>query len=93
MKSYRKLVVDKYGEEPPHETALVFVAEASRVMYQLFTALRHHHNADAYIAYAKSEMIDVIAQLNILCEALGWDYVELEEMAYEKLQEGVERKR
>jgi len=83
--------------EPLMDTAAVLTYEAGRVlenaMYHKWDLDRNDPtSAKVRIGYLKSELIDVIAQCQLICESLGCDFEEMRQMGVEKAMERFTRK-
>jgi hypothetical protein len=80
--------------EPIQETAAVLAYESGRVLENSMY-MYWNNNDVARRGFVKSELIDVIAQCQLLCESLGCDFEEMRQMGIEKAMErftGKERK-
>lgn len=80
--------------EPLHETIAVLSYEVGKMLEQ---AMYLHWKGDdaGHRGWLKSELIDVIAQCQLVCESLGCDFEEMRQMGVEKAMErftGQERK-
>jgi hypothetical protein len=84
---YEALVVAKKGvPEPLHETTAVLSYEVGRMMEQAMY-LYWFGPDKARLGFYKSETIDAIAQLVLICEANGWDFEEMKALGIEKAME------
>ncbi len=83
---YEALVNHKGGDEPLHETTAVLSYEVGRMMEQAMYL--HWGGYDpARMGFYKSEVIDAIAQLVLICESIKVDFDEMKEMGIEKAME------
>ena len=84
---YQALIDHKGGTpEPLHETTAVLSYEVGRMMEQAMYL--HWGGYDpARIGFYKSEVIDAIAQLVLICGNLNVDFNEMKEMGIEKATE------
>jgi len=87
---YNALLEHKGGvPEPLHETTGVLTYEVGRMMEQ---AMYMHWASDdaerkTRRGFYKSEVIDAIAQLILICEGQGWSFEEMAQMGIEKAME------
>ena len=85
---FNTLTLKRHGTpEPLHETVAVLSYEVGRMMEQ---AMLNHWSGDndpGHIEWLKSELIDAIAQCQIICESLGCDFEEMRQMGIEKAME------
>ncbi len=72
--------------EPLHETCAVLAYEAGRVLEHAMY-YKWHDNDPARRGFLKSELIDVIAQCQLICESLDCDFEEMRQMGIEKAME------
>ncbi len=72
--------------EPLHETVAVLSYEVGRMMEQAMYL--HWCGSDlTRRGFLKSELIDAIAQCELICESLGCDFFEMRQMGIEKAME------
>jgi len=73
--------------EPLHETVSVLSYEVGHMMDHVMHMLWASKNSDVHRGFLKSELMDAIAQCDILCESLGCNFDEMREMGREKAME------
>lgn len=80
--------------EPLYETTAVLSYEVGKMMEQAMYLYWHGYDP-ARLGFYKSELIDAIAQLVLICESIRVDFDEMKELGIEKAMErftGKERK-
>jgi hypothetical protein len=84
---YVALLKFKGHPEPLHETTAVLSYEIGRMMEQAMYAYWHPEEKTIRIGFYKSELIDAIAQIILICQELGVDFQEMKAMGIEKAME------
>ena len=89
---FEALTKFKDGLEPLWETTAVLVYEVGKLMEQAMYAkwAKEQNKGEVYqarIGWYKSEVMDAIAQLVLICEALGINFEEYKQMGMEKALE------
>jgi len=74
--------------EPLHETTAVLAYEVGRMLEQAMYIYWKPEQADARIGFYKAELMDALAQCELICESLGVNFDEMRAMGKEK---GLER--
>jgi len=85
------LTTFKYGsKEPLNETVSVLSYEVGRMLEQAMYMKWGQADAkeiQVRMGFFKSELIDAITQLHLICESIGVDYEEMKELGFEKAYE------
>ncbi len=72
--------------EPLYETTAVLCYEVGRMLEQAMY-LRWYGEDKARLGFFKSELMDAIAQCQLICESLNIDFNEIRELGVEKAME------
>lgn len=84
---YDALTTHRKGiPEPLHETTAVLSYEVGKMMEQAMY-LHWQGNDKTRLGFFKSELIDAIAQCQLICESLGCDFEEMRQLGVEKAME------
>jgi ABC-type sugar transport system substrate-binding protein len=83
---YQALLDYKGKKEPLHETTAVLAYEVGRMLEQSMY-LYWQGEDKCRVGFFKSELIDAIAQIILICGALGVDYNEMRVLGIEKAVE------
>jgi len=73
--------------EPLNETTAVLAYEVGRMLEYSMYMKWQPENADAWRGFYKSELMDAMAQLTIICESLDTNFEEMKELGIEKAME------
>ncbi len=73
-----------FGSESWKDVSTIITYEWGFVLKSLFYADFGDRVDSTHLAYAKSEMLDVMAQIDVLCQILGWDFDDLRRDGAEK---------
>ena len=85
---YQALTDMKGGNpEPLHETTSVLCYEVGNMLGQAMYMYWKPQDKVARLGFYKSELIDAIAQLVLICEIIGVDFEEMKQMGIEKALE------
>ena len=83
----QEMKLEKTGEhEPLHETVAVLSYETGRILEQSTYMLWEGRTA-VRMGYLKSELMDVVAQVCLLCVRTGTSWEEMRELGIEKAME------
>ena len=91
-KFYDALTKYKGCREPLEETTAVLSYEVGRMLEQAMYIKWFPDDKKARLGFYKSELIDAIAQCDLICESLEVDFDEMREMGREKAMERFARK-
>ncbi len=72
--------------EPLYETTAVLSYEVGKMLEQAMY-LRWYGEDKARLGFYKSELMDAIAQCQLICESLGCDFEEMRQLGEEKAME------
>lgn len=78
--------------EPLWETTAVLSYEAGRMMEHAMYMKWYGQESEARLGFYKSELVDAIAQLVLICESLGESFDDCKELGIEKALERFTRK-
>lgn len=73
--------------EPLHETTAVLSYEVGNMLEQAMYMYWHPWEKTARLGFYKSELIDAVAQLVLICETIGADFEMMKQMGIEKAME------
>ncbi len=73
--------------EPLHETTAVLSYEVGRMLEQAMYMMWNPDDIKIRRGFFKSELIDAIAQCELICESLGVDFDEMRQLGREKAME------
>ena len=73
-------------KESLHETTAVLSYEVGRMMEQAMY-LYWFGEDKARLGFYKSELMDVLAQITLICQSIGADFYEMKELGMEKAME------
>ena len=73
--------------EPLHETTAVLCFEVGRMMEHAMYMKWYPSDVVARRGFYKSELMDALAQIDLICESLGIDFEEYRQMGVEKAME------
>ncbi len=86
-KFFDTLTIKRHGvPEPLHETTAVLSYEVGRMLEQAMY-LRWYGEDKARLGFFKSELIDAIAQCQLICESLECNFEEMRQLGEEKAME------
>lgn len=90
---YNALTKLKGGNpEPLQETTAVLSYEVGNMLEQAMYMYWHPEDKMVRMGFYKSELIDAIAQLVLICESIGVDFEGMKELGIEKALERFEGK-
>lgn len=78
--------------EPLFETTCVLAYEVGHMLEHAMYLKWYGEESQARLGFYKSELIDAIAQLVLICESLGIDFNEMKALGIEKALERFEGK-
>ncbi len=91
MRLFDYLTKMRYGNpEPIHETVAVLSYEVGKMLEQAMYISWHRGDAievKVRRGFLKSELMDVLAQLQLICDSLDCDFEEMKVMGMEKAME------
>ena len=86
-REFFEALTKKHGKkEPLHETTAVLSYEVGRMLEQAMY-LKWKGYDPARMGFYKSEVMDAIAQLVLICESIGVSFDEMKELGIEKAME------
>lgn len=86
-KFFEALTEFRGSKEPLHETTTVLSYEVGAMLQQAFYIQKLPDEAAARLGFFKSELMDAIAQITLICESIGVNFEEMKELGIEKAME------
>ena len=78
--------------EPLNETTAVLCYEVGKMMEQVMYMKWHPEDYKVRMGFYKSEVMDAIAQLVLICASINVDFEEMKELGIEKAMERFTKK-
>ena len=92
MQFFEELTKYKGYREPLWETTAVLAYEVGRMLEHAMYLKWKPDDSKARLGFYKSELMDALEQLELICESLGVDFDEWKEMGIEKAMERFTKK-
>ena len=87
MRIYNQLTRHKGYREPLYETTAVLCYEAGKMLEHSMYLKWYPEDSKARLGFYKSELMDALAQLVLICESLEISFDEMRELGIEKASE------